>query len=78
MRVYGALNWSLGKVINTPEVPRVYIGSYWDHPYQIDDMAKLFDAEMADLLHDLLELPRNSAIRKVPSLFEFPLLISVQ
>ncbi|KAG2682377.1 hypothetical protein I3843_11G189600 [Carya illinoinensis] len=26
MRVYGALMWSLGKVINTPEVMRVYIG----------------------------------------------------
>ena len=26
MRVYGALMWSLGKVLNTPEVNRVYIG----------------------------------------------------
>lgn len=26
MRVYGALMWSLGKVQNTPEVSRVYIG----------------------------------------------------
>ena len=26
MRVYGALMWSLGKVIRTPEVLRVYIG----------------------------------------------------
>lgn len=30
MRVYGALMWSLGKVINTPEVMRVYCGSF--HP----------------------------------------------
>ncbi|KAG2276176.1 hypothetical protein Bca52824_058731 [Brassica carinata] len=28
MRVYGALMWSLGKVLNTPEVVRVYIGMY--------------------------------------------------
>ncbi|XP_072148034.1 uncharacterized protein [Setaria viridis] len=26
MRVYGALMWSLGKVLNTPEVVRVYNG----------------------------------------------------
>merc|ERR1711970_1442927 len=32
MRVYGALMWSLGKVFNTPEVARVYIGSFWDQP----------------------------------------------
>ena len=27
MRVYGALMWSLGKVLDTPEVTRVYIGN---------------------------------------------------
>ncbi|GFZ04957.1 EPS15 homology domain 1 [Actinidia rufa] len=32
MRVYGALMWSLGKVLNTPEVMRVYIGSFNDKP----------------------------------------------
>ncbi|KAM7280845.1 hypothetical protein ACFE04_007979 [Oxalis oulophora] len=30
MRIYGALMWSLGKVLNTPEVVRVYIGRNFD------------------------------------------------
>ena len=36
MRVYGALMWSLGKVLNTPETARVYIGSFWDQPLRFD------------------------------------------
>lgn len=37
MRVYGALMWSLGKVIKSPEVLRVYIGSFWDQPLMYED-----------------------------------------
>lgn len=67
-RVYGALMWSLGKVVKTPEVMRVYIGSFWDQPYRITDNEKLFRAETKDLLADLLSLPRNAAVRKVNEL----------
>jgi len=68
MRVYGALMWSLGKVVKTPEVMRVYLGSFWDKPLRIKENEKLFEAETADLLDDLLSLPRNSAVRKVNEL----------
>jgi len=77
MRVYGALMWSLGKVFDTPEVSRVFIGSFWDQPYQCLDSEKLFDAEREDLFADLLSLPRGSAVRKVNELVKRARLVRV-
>ena len=50
MRVYGALMWSLGKVFDTPEVVRVYIGSFGDRPFVHSECEDLFNSEMMDLL----------------------------
>ncbi|NXI73039.1 EHD2 protein, partial [Anseranas semipalmata] len=58
MRVYGALMWSLGKVFNTPEVLRVFIGSFWAEPL-------------------LINLPRNSALRKLNDLVKRARLVRV-
>eukprot|EP00614_Pseudopedinella_elastica_P002462 CAMPEP_0172593716 /NCGR_PEP_ID=MMETSP1068-20121228/12960_1 /TAXON_ID=35684 /ORGANISM="Pseudopedinella elastica, Strain CCMP716" /LENGTH=428 /DNA_ID=CAMNT_0013391365 /DNA_START=128 /DNA_END=1414 /DNA_ORIENTATION=- len=68
MRVYGALMWSLGKVFETPEVVRVYIGSFWEKPPVNEQTRPLLLAEMEDLLNDLRNLPKQSAVRKVNEL----------
>jgi len=68
MRVYGALLWSLGKTMTSPEVARVYVGSFWDEPLKSQDNAELFEQEEKDLMKDLAILPRQSAMRKINEL----------
>lgn len=69
MRVYGALMWSLGKVLNTPEVNRVYIGSFNDKP--VNEAAAgpigrdLFEKEQDDLLADLIDIPKKACDRRI-------------
>lgn len=68
MRVYGALMWSMGKVLKTPEVMRVFIGSFWDQELVHKDNAALFEAEENDLMTELRNLPQNAAVRKINEL----------
>lgn len=71
MRVYGALMWSLGQLLETPEAVRVYIGSFWNEPSRSSDVnRRLFDDEARDLFKDLQGLPRNSAMRKLNDLMK--------
>ncbi|XP_058081351.1 EH domain-containing protein 1-like isoform X2 [Magnolia sinica] len=69
MRVYGALMWSLGKVLNTPEVMRVYIGSFNDKPVNeaaVGPIGKeLFEKEQDDLLADLKDIPKKACDRRI-------------
>ena len=66
--MYGALLWSLGKTMTSPEVARVYVGSFWQQPLQNMDNAELFEDEERDLMKDLAILPRQSAVRKINEL----------
>jgi len=70
MRVYGALMWSLGKVLDTPEVARIYLGSYWSEPLYYDEQRKLFEMEENDLYTDISLLPKNSALRHLNDLIK--------
>ncbi|CAI0379364.1 unnamed protein product [Linum tenue] len=69
MRVYGALMWSLGKVLNTPEVMRVYIGSFNDKPVSENAVGplgkELFEKEQSDLLSDLKDIPKKACDRRI-------------
>ncbi|XP_048628355.1 EH domain-containing protein 1 isoform X1 [Brassica napus] len=69
MRVYGALMWSLGKVLNTPEVARVYIGSFSDKPINEASTGpigrELFEMEQEDLLSDLKNIPKKACDRRI-------------
>lgn len=72
LRVYGALMWSLGKVFKNPEVCRVYVGSFNGDKSVRDDInpsgKELFEAEQADLMVDLFEIPKRSCDRKINEL----------
>ena len=65
MRVYGALMWMLGGVVTSAEVPRVYIGSFWDAPWEYTGMVDLMEAEEGDLIEDLATLPQNNVMNKI-------------
>lgn len=77
MRVYGALMWSLGKVMQTPEVSRVYIGSFWETPLRNPETSELLQEEMNSLLYDLSILPRQGAMRKLNELVKRTRLLKV-
>lgn len=68
MRVYGALMWQLGKVMNTPEVCRVYMGSFWGAPLKNTEQATLLNREKLDLFQDIAQLPQNAVMRRINEL----------
>jgi len=68
MRVYGALMWALGKVMLTPEVARVYLGSFWEKPLQNTEQEALLTSEMEDLFKDIQSLPQNAVLRRINEL----------
>ena len=73
MRVYGALMWSISKVIHVPECPKVFVGSFWDQQLKHDLYRRLFEKELQSLFDDLqagwpemFEIPGSHWPRFVP------------
>ena len=60
--------WSLGKVVQTPEACRVYLGSFWEAPLKLEDNRALLEREKADLLAELTGLPQNAIVRRINDL----------
>ncbi len=77
VRVYGSLMWSMGKLFSTPEVVRVYAGSFWDKPLLHNDFDGMFNADEEWLLDELMRLPSVSAERKVNAVVKRIRLIKV-
>ena len=77
MHVHGALMWSLGKILSSPEVPRVYVGSFWDKPLENAANRELFKTEEQDFFNDIMNLPRDSTMRKINDLVKRARLVRV-
>ncbi|KAL2316714.1 hypothetical protein Fmac_030590 [Flemingia macrophylla] len=56
MRVYGALMWSLGKVLKTPEVMRVYIGLA-ERLLCFNNHMKLYSVDVIFAVEDFFHIP---------------------
>jgi len=70
MRVYGALMWALARILNNPEVCRIYVGSFWNQPLQFPGNRELFEVEQEDLFADIQGLPRFATIRRLNDLIK--------
>lgn len=70
LRVYGALMWGLGKVVQTPEVSKVFLGSFWDAPLKREENRNLLEKEKRDLMQELSLLPQNAVVRRINDLIK--------
>lgn len=70
IRVSNGLMWKLGRIIVTPEPPRVYIGSFWDKDYRSNENRNLLNEHREQLYTKIHEVARRDAVNKVDKMFQ--------
>uniref|UniRef100_F1L7I4 EH domain-containing protein 1 n=1 Tax=Ascaris suum TaxID=6253 RepID=F1L7I4_ASCSU len=68
IRVRGALMWSLSRILESPEVPKVFIGSFWNDDSEQKDrseVTELFMQEYDEFFDELKLLPQQCNVRKL-------------
>lgn len=68
IRVHGALIWSLGKVLDTPEVARVYVISLADEPVESEEQRAILEQERQDLCSHIRRLPYGGPWQRINEL----------
>lgn len=68
VRVYGALLWNVGKVLQTPEIAKVFVSSFWNEEYRYKAHEELFDQDKQAVQKELAGLPRTALLRKIDML----------
>ncbi|KRZ74154.1 EH domain-containing protein 1 [Trichinella papuae] len=63
--VRSALIWSMSRKLHTVEMPKVYVGSFWDKPLHNPVHQQLFQADLSRLFEELRCLPRTTNIRRL-------------
>lgn len=80
IRVRGALMFNLGKVLNSPEVPKVFIGSFHKGELKNPELVRFFnpkkyvmtvlqkdafEEDYTKLMADFTDLPKTVKVRKI-------------
>jgi len=68
IRVHGALVWSLGKVLDTPEVARVYVISLASELVESEEQQAIFQQELQDLCTHIRRLPFGGPWQRINEL----------
>ncbi|KRY92359.1 EH domain-containing protein 1 [Trichinella pseudospiralis] len=63
--VRSTLIWSMSRKLHTVEMPKVYVGSFWDKPLRNPVHQQLFQADLSRLFEELRCLPRTTNIRRL-------------